>query len=981
MFHRSHSHEAGPVLSIDLGTENARVFFWSSSEGRVRPIPSVSQPSLVALRGHILHIGKEARKIRDGSNVPVVGGSKIENVDADAVFNVHVTPSVGEAPRSTYLRDGDTSKELPCEVVIALLLNKIKEATMASEKVAASSISCVVITVPAVSRICARLRVKKAAAIAGFKTAYVCSTTLASAMYVHASLQGRVVSELNADRRVAIIDIGARFTAATDAILSFHPNNRLDVIRHDGVVWGGYDITKLLGRCMKEHDEGCDVSVRECDNVKKELSTQVMAMYELMDRRRRTARRSEFENYSEKHVRDALAPLLMTVFPDPKSISLIVLLGGSSRVPLVTRVVKEHFAGGPAKFESLDVDYGVGIGAALLGAAVWAAGGNNSDISLSCVPLPHVHNITNLIWSVHDDEKTHNHNNIADVAQNGSFTSNRVVASPIVHLYQDLDVVGSVTLIDGAAQVGLDREGLLYGDTYVPPPDLTDNAGIVSGRAVLLTEVRRMNDHRHLATVRNALDEQLLVEIRPTTDDGRALFEDLSALLDFANDAVHMDGVAVDLLQSICTNVKVVMDAINAPGGSNNHEQEIAIAREALAALKDIQAEVLKPMRSEISSPPRQHSHATVVEARTDAMTSSAQQHPQQHREVFTRTFTLYTPTSKYESTAPAVPKLTIPSSAYDPPGTAKSAAAVVRKPSPKKAHTASTYTHVNGNGNNKAAAASSSRTAAPAKSTSTTPNTRTAFIRSASAPSAARSTTHAKLPTSATTKTAPTAKSNHLHAQPVIMNSKKPMMTTAATATSSKRVVVGATRLRAPPPHVTATPIAATSSATSPSQQQQQQQPPNRSTTVSALIMRTRRTASATPIGGNKGNIGVRASSSTARASSGGDTPQRTTTTNNVKTRPASVQRQSQSTTCTAMPKTAVHRRTPTPSTPSTASVSKVAVVTRSATMTTAPQKQTAAGGTPTPTTAAGHRSSSSIPSAAHRYRRSTTTTMPKTN
>jgi molecular chaperone DnaK len=346
------------IVGIDLGTTNSLVAWLN--QGRPEIIPNRNghrlTPSVVGVdrSGHV-HVGEAAR----------------------AQLTTRPESTVAEAKRlmgtSTRLRLG-TREYSPTEIS-AFILRQLKED---AERFFGEPVTEAVVTVPAYFTDAQRQATRDAGELAGLKVERLLNEPTAAALAYG-------IDHLDAEKHVVVYDLGGG-TFDVSVLEMF--SGVLDVKASSGNArLGGADFDRLLvqelaARIEREYGMRLDGDAQAAarlkaaaEQAKIELSSVSSANVSLpflgMVAGRPVSVETElsrelFEGLIDALVRSTLEPLaaaLRDAKLAPAAVTDVILVGGSSRVPLVQRRVAEFF-GRPAR-HGVNPDEAVALGAAI----------------------------------------------------------------------------------------------------------------------------------------------------------------------------------------------------------------------------------------------------------------------------------------------------------------------------------------------------------------------------------------------------------------------------------------------------------------------------------------------------------------------------------------------------------------------------------------------------------------------------------------
>lgn len=361
-----------PIVGIDLGTTNSLMAYVDYRTGLPRVIPDrrgqVLVPSVVSFRPEGLLVGDEATRLlaqEPGSTVFSAKRLLGRSYDDAAPELAYLPFAVLPGERTTRLLVGD--REITPTEVSAIVLKALKEQAGAHF---GEPVRRAVITVPAYFDESQRQATRDAGRIVGLEVVRLLNEPTAAALAYGLRRQNGVI---------AIYDLGGgtfdisllRVTDGIFEVLATNGHTRL----------GGDDFDRALVELLLEDIRGRHGIDLAGDRVAMErLRLAAGAAKVELSSQPRTAVRMSFENfaYSREITRvefeDRIDPLvkgtlircqmaLLDAGLTPADVDEIVLVGGSTRVPLVRRRVESLF-GRPAHCR-LDPDQVVAMGAAV----------------------------------------------------------------------------------------------------------------------------------------------------------------------------------------------------------------------------------------------------------------------------------------------------------------------------------------------------------------------------------------------------------------------------------------------------------------------------------------------------------------------------------------------------------------------------------------------------------------------------------------
>jgi molecular chaperone DnaK len=369
------------IVGIDLGTTNSVVAILDGKEPKVLTNQEGSRltPSVVAFNdaGDCL-VGQSARsqatvnpKRTVNSVKRFIGRQRHETSLDEQIVSY---PIVGNDDQPVRIHIND--KDFAPEEISALVLRKLKDA---AEDYLGQPVRRAVITVPAYFNDAQRQATKDAGAIAGFVVERIVNEPTAAALAY--GLERAV------NQRIVVFDLGG---GTFDVTILRIRDGVFDVLSTCGDTrLGGDDfdmriVDKLAEHFQAQHaiDPRTDAyafqRLREvAESAKRELSSQTTAQINLPfliadaagpKHLSMSISRGEFERMTEDLV-DRCKPPCMQALEDAKlsasEIDEVILVGGSSRMPHVRKMVKEFFGREPHK--GANPDEAIALGAAIQG--------------------------------------------------------------------------------------------------------------------------------------------------------------------------------------------------------------------------------------------------------------------------------------------------------------------------------------------------------------------------------------------------------------------------------------------------------------------------------------------------------------------------------------------------------------------------------------------------------------------------------------
>ena len=343
------------IVGIDLGTTNSCMAFMENGGAVIIPNAEGGRttPSVVSFTG---------------SGERVVGGAALRQ----AITNPEKTITSIKRKMGAEERVMVDGKRYSPQEISAFILQKLKAD---AEAYLGEQVTGAVITVPAYFSDAQRQATKDAGRIAGLDVKRIINEPTAAALAYGL--------DKNISQKIMVYDLGGGtfdvsildITRDIIEVLSTAGNNHLGGDDFDACV------TEHLVKVFKEthhtdprHDPSAMQRVKEAAvKAKMELSglttTQVQLPFLVGNMHLETTlTRSAFEQMTEHLVKATTGPMRQAMQDaglTPKDLDKVLLVGGSTRIPAVARVVREYTGMEPAK--SVNPDECVAIGAALQG--------------------------------------------------------------------------------------------------------------------------------------------------------------------------------------------------------------------------------------------------------------------------------------------------------------------------------------------------------------------------------------------------------------------------------------------------------------------------------------------------------------------------------------------------------------------------------------------------------------------------------------
>jgi len=395
---RCEEKKKAPAIGIDLGTTFSCVGIWQNdgvqiienSEGKR------TTPSFVAFTENERLVGDAAKNqaSRNPSNTVFDAKRLIGRKFQDSTvqndmkhFPFKVVRGKDDKPMMEVQYQGATKRFHP-EEISAMVLQKMKET---AEAHLGQTVTDAVITVPAYFNDSQRQATKDAGAICGLNVLRIINEPTAAA------LAYGLDSKERSAKNVLVYDMGG---GTFDVSLLEIEDGVFEVKATAGDTHlGGEDFTnRLLEHCIKEFERknrGKDVRKNqralrrlqaECDAAKRTLSSSTQAAIEvdsLLDGSdfSCTISRAKFEELNQdlfKRSMQSVEKVLSDAKVDRKAVDEVVLIGGSTRIPCVQKIIEDYFGKDPCR--SINADEAVAYGAAVQAAILSGEKGKDSPL-------------------------------------------------------------------------------------------------------------------------------------------------------------------------------------------------------------------------------------------------------------------------------------------------------------------------------------------------------------------------------------------------------------------------------------------------------------------------------------------------------------------------------------------------------------------------------------------------------------------------
>ena len=370
------------IIGIDLGTTNSCVSVMEGSEPVVIPNAEGARttPSIVAfIEGGERKVGDSAK--RQAITNPTKTIASIKRFMGESFSSMskeikNVSYKVVKGDNNTPRVDIDGRLYTPQEIS-AMVLQKMKKT---AEDYLGTSVTQAVVTVPAYFNDAQRQATKEAGEIAGLKVERIINEPTAAALAYG-------LDKSTEDKTIAVFDLGG---GTFDISILELGDGVFEVKSTNGDTHlGGDDFDQVIINWLAEEfikDEKMDLRedpmalqrLKEAaEKAKVELSSSsqteinlpyVTATSSGPKHLVRTLTRSQFEQLADKLIQATITPCKQAVKDagmTPSEIDEVILVGGSTRMPAIQKVVENYFGKSPSK--GVNPDEVVAVGAAIQG--------------------------------------------------------------------------------------------------------------------------------------------------------------------------------------------------------------------------------------------------------------------------------------------------------------------------------------------------------------------------------------------------------------------------------------------------------------------------------------------------------------------------------------------------------------------------------------------------------------------------------------
>ena len=391
----------GKIIGIDLGTTNSCVSVFegnepvviSNSEGK-RTTPSV----VGFVDGGERKVGDPAKRQaitnpqRTIFSIKRFMGENWSQVQAETSRVPYKVVNENNMPRV----DIDGRLYTPQEIS-AMILQKMKKT---AEDYLGQEVTEAVITVPAYFSDSQRQATKEAGQIAGLDVKRIVNEPTAAALAYG-------VDKANKDMKIAVFDLGGgpfdisilEFGGGVFEVLSTNGDTHLGGDDFDQVIidWLAAEFKAEEGVDLKADPMALQRLKEAAEKAKIELSSTtttdinlpyIMPVNGVPKHLVKTLTRAKFEALAHNLIQACLEPCkkaMQDAGLSTSEIDEVILVGGSSRIPAVQKLVEDYFGKAPSK--GVNPDEVVAVGAAIQGAILNKEGGVGDIVLLDVTPL------------------------------------------------------------------------------------------------------------------------------------------------------------------------------------------------------------------------------------------------------------------------------------------------------------------------------------------------------------------------------------------------------------------------------------------------------------------------------------------------------------------------------------------------------------------------------------------------------------------
>ncbi len=392
----------GKIIGIDLGTTNSCVSVFEGNE----PVVIANSEGKRTTPSVVAFVDGGERKVGDPAKRQAITNPKRtvysikrfmgETYDQVAKEIARVPYSVVRGDNNTPRVDIDGRLYTPQEIS-AMILQKMKKT---AEDYLGQEVTEAVITVPAYFSDSQRQATKEAGQIAGLDVKRIVNEPTAAALAYG-------VDKANKDMKIAVFDLGGgtfdisilEFGGGVFEVLSTNGDTHLGGDDFDQVIidWlvqefkndEGGDLTQdpMAMQRLKEAAEKAKIELSSSTSTEINLPY-IMPVGGVPKHLVKTLTRAKFEALAHNLIQACLEPCKKAMSDaglNNADIDEVILVGGSSRIPAVQKLVEDFFGKAPSK--GVNPDEVVAVGASIQGAVLNKEAGVGNIVLLDVTPL------------------------------------------------------------------------------------------------------------------------------------------------------------------------------------------------------------------------------------------------------------------------------------------------------------------------------------------------------------------------------------------------------------------------------------------------------------------------------------------------------------------------------------------------------------------------------------------------------------------
>ena len=391
----------GKIIGIDLGTTNSCVAVFEGNEPVVitNSEGKRTTPSIVAFDNNgERKIGDPAKRQavtnpqRTVFSIKRFMGENWEQVNKEISRVPYKVVNENNMPRV----DIDGRLYTPQEIS-AMILQKMKKT---AEEYLGQEVTEAVITVPAYFSDSQRQATKEAGQIAGLEVKRIVNEPTAAALAYG-------IDKANKDMKIAVFDLGGgtfdisilEFGGGVFEVLSTNGDTHLGGDDFDQVIidWLASEFKAEEGADLKADPMALQRLKEAAEKAKIELSSTtsteinlpyITAVNGMPKHLVKTLTRAKFESLAHNLIQACIEPCKRAMSDaglGNSDIDEVILVGGSTRIPAVQKIVEDFFGKAPSK--GVNPDEVVAVGAAIQGAILNKEGGVGDIVLLDVTPL------------------------------------------------------------------------------------------------------------------------------------------------------------------------------------------------------------------------------------------------------------------------------------------------------------------------------------------------------------------------------------------------------------------------------------------------------------------------------------------------------------------------------------------------------------------------------------------------------------------